>query len=102
MEVLWDLASLQTRSSMSWLCDRNGRWRSVWTVSIVGGGSAEVRGLLKVQVHYYEDGNVQLVTSKECKETIPISVSSPSIALLLATHQLGKPLCAYKLLILCL
>lgn len=47
----------------------NGRWRSVWTVK-QDGGQAEVSGLLKVQVHYYEDGNVQLVSSKEIKETI--------------------------------
>ena len=50
----------------------NGRWRSVWTVNLEG-GQAEVNGLLKVQVHYYEDGNVQLVSSKEIKEGIAYS-----------------------------
>lgn len=52
----------------------NGRWRSVWTVSFSPScGNAELRGSLKVQVHYYEDGNVQLVSSKEVKESLPIS-----------------------------
>uniref|UniRef100_A0A1E1WDM6 F-actin-capping protein subunit alpha n=2 Tax=Pectinophora gossypiella TaxID=13191 RepID=A0A1E1WDM6_PECGO len=44
----------------------NGRWRSVWSLT-VGAGAAELRGMLRVQVHYYEDGNVQLVSSKEVK-----------------------------------
>jgi len=50
----------------------NGRWRSQWTV-VVSGQQAELTGVLKVQVHYYEDGNVQLVSSKEVKESIAMS-----------------------------
>jgi len=49
----------------------NGRWRSQWTVNI-NGSKAEVLGVLKVQVHYYEEGNVQLVSSKEVKENISV------------------------------
>ena len=52
---------------------RNGRWRSVWTVQLEN-GQAEVQGLLKVQVHYYEDGNIQLVSSKEVKEGVTFTV----------------------------
>ncbi|KAK5647742.1 hypothetical protein RI129_002634 [Pyrocoelia pectoralis] len=51
----------------------NGRWRSQWFVTLNGNSTAEVRGILKVQVHYYEEGNVQLVSSKEVKESIPVT-----------------------------
>jgi len=53
----------------------NGRWRSEWSV-LVSGDLAEVTGTLKVQVHYYEEGNVQLVSSKEIKESISVSDSA--------------------------
>lgn len=50
----------------------NGRWRSIWTMN-VSSGTVEYRGILKVQVHYYEDGNVQLVSSKEVKDSISVT-----------------------------
>ncbi|VDP12308.1 unnamed protein product [Onchocerca flexuosa] len=45
----------------------NGRWRSQWTLPIADGrnGQCEIKGIIKVHVHYYEDGNVQLVSTKE-------------------------------------
>lgn len=45
----------------------NGRWRSEWNVPVGDGksGSQEMKGKVLSQVHYYEDGNVQLFSEKE-------------------------------------
>lgn len=54
----------------------NGRWRSVWTIEFNPSElnkTYKLNGLIRVQVHYYEDGNVQLVTSKEIEETVEIN-----------------------------
>jgi capping protein (actin filament) muscle Z-line, alpha len=56
------------------LC-RNTRWRSRWAFTFQPSGkgeSVELNGIIKVQVHYYEDGNVQLVSHKEIKDTVTI------------------------------
>ena len=53
----------------------NGRWRSEWSI-VVSRGQAEVTGDLKVHVHYYESGNVQLVSSKEVKKSITMGNDS--------------------------
>lgn len=60
----------QFQSSNYW----NGRWRSIWSVSFAPDSTtAELEGLIKVRIHYYEDGNIQLVSSKDVKETLSIS-----------------------------
>jgi len=47
----------------------NGRWRSEFSLSLGGAGSGEaiLTGVIKVQIHYYEDGNIQLVSKKNIK-----------------------------------
>ena len=40
----------------------NGRWRSYY---IYDTSSGSISGSIKVDVHYYEDGNVRLLTTKE-------------------------------------
>ena len=40
----------------------NGRWRSVWTATFKANSQVTLQGQMRVCVHYYEDGNVQLNT----------------------------------------
>ena len=46
---------------------RNGRWRSIY---IYDPSSSTLTGTIHVDVHYYEDGNVRLSTTK------PVNISS--------------------------
>lgn len=51
----------------------NGRWRSVWTIPVAKSGNVNMSGRLRIQVHYYEDGNVQLTTDTPKKVAVPAS-----------------------------
>ncbi|KAK3905046.1 branched chain alpha-keto acid dehydrogenase e1 subunit beta [Staphylotrichum tortipilum] len=46
----------------------NGRWRSVY---LFDPASNALEGTIKVDVHYYEDGNVRLLTSKAASASVP-------------------------------
>ncbi|KAK4034416.1 F-actin capping protein alpha subunit-domain-containing protein [Parachaetomium inaequale] len=48
----------------------NGRWRSLY---IFDPASNALEGSIKVDVHYYEDGNVRLLTSKAATATVASS-----------------------------
>jgi len=43
----------------------NGRWRSTWEITFGAGAQASIDGKIQVNVHYYEDGNVQHNSSTE-------------------------------------
>lgn len=53
--------------------DRNGRFRAIYQLPVSSSSSA-LTGNIHVDVHYYEDGNVALNTTK------PINISIPSVS----------------------
>jgi len=44
----------------------NGRWRSEYTLTLQG-SEAVLEGVIKVQIHYFEDGNIQLVSKRDVR-----------------------------------
>ncbi|VDL19645.1 unnamed protein product [Hymenolepis diminuta] len=64
----------------------SGRWRSRWTVNVPGeikGGTCKVSGEIRIQTHMFEEGNVQLLSSKTFE--FDVEAKSP--------ESLGQDLC---------
>ncbi|KAK6538938.1 F-actin-capping protein subunit alpha [Orbilia ellipsospora] len=51
----------------------NGRWRSTY---VYNPSTSSLTGTIAVDVHYYEDGNVRLVTEKKVNESLRSGTSS--------------------------
>ncbi|KAL5343581.1 F-actin-capping protein subunit alpha [Aspergillus crustosus] len=62
----------------------NGRFRSIYQVPV--SGSATITGNIHVDVHYYEDGNVSLNTTKPVSVSVP-NASAESIISRIATVE---------------
>jgi len=60
----------------------SGNWISVWRLALSPDGAASVDGSLKIRAHYFEDGNVQLQTTK----AHPATPLSPPLADALVSH----------------
>lgn len=70
----WSAVQLPSRCRPLLILTRTGRWRSQYTVDP---SSRAMSGSIKVDVHYYEDGNVRLQTEKPVSASVS---SSPSAA----------------------
>lgn len=57
----------------------NGRWRSTWTIPC-GKSKATLTGEIRLVVHYYEDGNVQLDTDTKKKVTAQLGGDTEAAA----------------------
>ncbi|KAI9313090.1 F-actin-capping protein subunit alpha [Dichotomocladium elegans] len=55
----------------------NGRWRAIWTYDTQAG---DLKGVTKINVHYYEDGNVQLNADRDFASKIPKNGDAAKVA----------------------
>jgi capping protein (actin filament) muscle Z-line, alpha len=62
----------------------NGRWRASY---IFDPSSGSLEGDIKVDVHYYEDGNVRLLTKKEVSASVSSSASGTEIVKAIAAAE---------------
>ena len=47
------------------------RWKSVWTCTFTPNGKITLDGVIKLHIHYYEDGNVQLRSETKKSSSCP-------------------------------
>ncbi|KAF2258128.1 F-actin-capping protein-like protein subunit alpha-1 [Lojkania enalia] len=62
----------------------NGRWRSSY---IYNPFSGSITGSIKVDVHYYEDGNVRLLTNKDISVSVGSGATASEIIRQIATAE---------------
>lgn len=62
----------------------NGRWRSSY---IYSPSSGSLTGTIKVDVHYYEDGNVRLLTNKDVSLSVGGSATASEIIRKVAAEE---------------
>jgi len=72
----------------------NGRWRSVWVCTFKPNGQVNLQGTMKVCVHYYEDGNVQLNT--EVNKTVSAPGGNPQVTAENIIKAIRKEEAAYQ------
>lgn len=63
----------------------SGKWSSTWIVSVEG-STAAVTGEIKVHAHYFEDGNVQMQSTKAIPKKDISFTDSANLASLLTAH----------------
>lgn len=59
------------------MCYRTGRWRSSYVLDL-SSSPASLTGQIQLNVHFFEQGNVQLSTSHQPKLELPSSISESS------------------------
>jgi len=65
----------------------SGRWASWWTVSSITSDSAILEGEIKLHAHYFEDGNIQLQTTKAIPSvSLSFTASEADFATIVSDH----------------
>jgi len=61
-----------------------GSWRSSYKVNVLQGGSSDLTGDIKLNVHYFEDGNVQLHAKYPSKASVQIGTEAKTASAIAA------------------
>lgn len=70
------LSARNTNLSSYW----TGGWRSIFTLNVSTKGTTELKGNTKINVHYFEDGNVQLHSAIEKTGSVNVEDESSTAA----------------------
>jgi len=62
-----------------------GGWQSEWSTNIAKNGKASLEGRIRLNVHYYEDGNVQLNSNFDEKAEINVTSAEETADAMIAT-----------------
>eukprot|EP01116_Phalansterium_solitarium_P018698 TRINITY_DN5048_c0_g1_i1.p1 TRINITY_DN5048_c0_g1~~TRINITY_DN5048_c0_g1_i1.p1 ORF type:complete len:279 (-),score=66.41 TRINITY_DN5048_c0_g1_i1:76-912(-) len=86
-EIVVAISAARFNSACYW----NGRWRAAWTFAP---GAGEVSAHIRVTVHYFEDGNVQLNT--EHSQKVAVQEGAPDVTAKNAFVAITKAEQAYQ------
>ena len=63
----------------------SGKWSSSWVITVTG-SSASISGTIQVHAHYFEDGNVQMISNKSVPEANLNAGSEEELAAAVVRH----------------
>lgn len=76
----WKIVLLLSAHNLNQKNFWTGEWLSLWEIENVKENSFQVKGNVKANTYYYEEGNIQFNLNKEFSEILNLSVSEEGLA----------------------
>lgn len=81
---------IKTKADQGIITHRNGRYRAIYTVPAPS--TDTITGTIHINVHYYEDGNVSLNTTKPISISLPVNSSADTVIKRIAAAERAQQL----------